>query len=77
MFVLFLMKCRFVMSNYVIENKISGYPRKCHNHAAQPSRGIKRRRDEGHIIIKQTSRMKPPTHKQKRTATEEPNRNGQ
>ena len=38
---------------------------------SQPSRGTKRRRDEKQIMKKQTPHMKP-THKQRRTATEDP-----
>ena len=48
-----------------------------HSHEAQPSRATKRRRDEEQILTKQTSQMKPPTHKQKKTATEEPPWDGQ
>ena len=38
---------------------------KCYNHEAQPSRGAKRGRDEEQVMKKQTSRMKPLTHKKK------------
>ena len=42
-------------------------------HYAQLSRGTKRRRDEEYIMTKQIMpNMKPPTHKRRRTATEEP-----
>ena len=35
---------------------------RCHNHEAQPSRGIKGRRDEEHIRTTQTPYMKLQTH---------------
>ena len=52
-------------------------PRKCHNHEAQSSRGTKRRRDEEQLKTKQMRHMKPQTHNQRKTATEEPPWNGQ
>ena len=51
-------------------------PRKCHYHEAHPSRGTKRRRDEEQIRTTQAPHIKPQTHKQRRTATEEPPWNG-
>ena len=51
-------------------------PRKCHNHEAQPSHGIEKKRDEEQTITK-TNAMKSLMHEQKRTAIEEPPGNGQ
>ena len=47
--------------------------RKCHNNEAQPSRVMKRRHVEksGRNKDKMTPHMKPQTHSQRRTTTEE------
>ena len=45
--------------------------KKCHSHAAQPSGGIKRMRDEEQRMTKQTPHMKSPMHKQRRTEIED------
>ena len=43
-------------------------PYKCHNHEVQPSQGTRRRRDEEPT----KTHVKPTTHAQRRTDTEEP-----
>ena len=47
-------------------------PREWHNHE-----GTENGREEEHIMTKHIQHVKPPTHEQKRTATEEPPLNGQ
>ena len=39
-------------------------PRKCRNHGAQPSQGIKRRKNKEQLRTKQTPHIKPHTHKE-------------
>ena len=51
-------------------------PRACFDHEAQPSRGIKRRRDDEQMRIQQALHIYPQTNKQWRTVTEEPPWNG-
>ena len=44
--------------------------KKWHNHEAQTSRGMQRRRDEEQIMTTQTPYIKTQTHEQRRTAAQ-------
>ena len=61
--------CAVIRSNTV--GAFFSWCRKWHNHESQLSRGIKIRRGEEQIMTKQIPNMKPPTHKERITVTEE------